>query len=535
MTANTRLPLSKVQTAEIQRLERSDSLDQMVRILLLLGHPRADSFCAELAKEYGKTARENGAEVREISVGQMDFSPELIEQTPRAQPLEPDLERARELFDWADHIVVIHPVWWGMMPARLKGFFDRLLLPGWAFAEKRPGKEWTPLLRGKTAELILTMDTPVSVHRWVLRAPVERAMKLATLGFCGIKTIRVTRFSGVTHSSAEERAGWLNAVREAARELPHALAKAARRRKCGAWLRIMRLQFYAMTLLAYLLGSFGAAALAGSALRPWPLVLGFLCLFLIELTSVLVNELRDFGTDKLNANAGPFNGGSRVLVDGDLTPAEVGRGLGVVRALFGMAAIALVLALPPDHSRFTIVAALVLGIVLGIGYTAPPLKLAYRGWGELDVAFTHSFFMIACGWVLQGGEVWHPIPWGLGVPLSFAVFAAITLSHIPDCPADRAVGKGTWAVLAGNRAAAAVAMGSVALASVSALALMNWNALLLWPTVFSIPHAILLMQKIRAFRSEGAPSRRIDALLISALAFILWFSAGPLLVLIFRW
>src|SRR5690625_6907499 len=83
----------------------------------------------------------------------------------RSQLSEPDIDYARQCIEEADHLVFVYPTWWATMPAILKGFLDRVLLPGFAFEEKERNTDWTQLLRGKTAQLITTMDTPLWVYR----------------------------------------------------------------------------------------------------------------------------------------------------------------------------------------------------------------------------------------------------------------------------------------------------------------------------------------------------------------------------------
>ena len=96
--------------------------------------------------------------------------------------------------------------------------------------------------------------------------------------------------------------------------------------KILAWLKIVRLHFYPMTWIAY---SMGAAAASGNIKKwdPKVYIIGYLVLFCMELSTILVNEYYDYATDRLNKNAGPFTGGTRVLVAGELTFAEVRAGI----------------------------------------------------------------------------------------------------------------------------------------------------------------------------------------------------------------
>jgi 1,4-dihydroxy-2-naphthoate polyprenyltransferase len=171
-------------------------------------------------------------------------------------------------------------------------------------------------------------------------------------------------------------------------------------------------------------------------------------LFFLEVATIFLNELFDWESDRRNRHAGPFTGGSRVLVDGRLTRWQ----LGIGTALALVASAALALGLPTaDASSHGLLAILA---VLALGYTTPPVKLSWRGLGELDVALTHSLLVILFGHGLQGGDLLDPVPWALSLPLFFAVLCAITLSGIPDYQADHSAGKQTLAVLLGPSAAA---------------------------------------------------------------------------------
>lgn len=174
------------------------------------------------------------------------------------------------------------------------------------------------------------------------------------------------------------------------------------KRKILAWLKIVRLHFYPMTWIAY---SMGAAA-ASSNIKKWDpkvYIIGYLVLFFIELSTILVNEYYDYDTDRLNKNFGPFTGGTRVLVEGQLGFPEVRAGIWtslILTVSFGY----LLIRTDMQVSSVSILLLILLGLFLGLGYTAPPLKFTYRGLGELTVAVTHSPYVILCGYVFQGGS-----------------------------------------------------------------------------------------------------------------------------------
>ena len=179
------------------------------RILIILGHSSSQSMCASLAHNYADAARQSGAEVRLLSLGEMYFDPILRHGYTHAQPLEPDLRDAQIDIAWAQHLVWVYPIWWGGLPALLKGFLDRIFLPGFAFKYRANSVLWDRLLTGRTAELLVTMDTPPWYYRWVQRQPGHRQMKQTILEFSGIRPVRVHSFGPVVNSSDAARAGWI--------------------------------------------------------------------------------------------------------------------------------------------------------------------------------------------------------------------------------------------------------------------------------------------------------------------------------------
>jgi len=178
------------------------------RILLIFGHPMRDSFCGALARAYAEGARSSGAEVREIYLGELDFDPILHKGYKEIQELEPCLVQAREDIKWAEHIVFVYPTWWGTMPALLKGFFDRIFLPGFAF--KFMGKySWKKLLKGRSARLLITMDAPPLFYKLFLGAPGVKTIKKAILLMSGVSPVKVTMFGSLKNSSEARRKKWL--------------------------------------------------------------------------------------------------------------------------------------------------------------------------------------------------------------------------------------------------------------------------------------------------------------------------------------
>ncbi len=184
----------------------------MKKILIIYGHPLKESFCTALGNAYKSGAEEVGAEVRSFHIEGLDFDPVLHKGYTDRQQLEPDLLKAQEDIEWADHIVWVYPVWWGTMPGKMKGFIDRTFHPQWAFTFP-PGKLFQKkLLKGRSARLITTMDNLPWLYKLRYLSPGHCQMKGMILKFCGIKPIRITSIGSVKLSSSLRRQKWLQKV-----------------------------------------------------------------------------------------------------------------------------------------------------------------------------------------------------------------------------------------------------------------------------------------------------------------------------------
>ena len=175
----------------------------MANVLVIDGHPDPSSLTAQLAASYTGGA----ANAVLLSLRDLDFDLTLRTGYRTPQDLEPDLVRAQELLEWADHVTVLTPLWWGSVPALLKGFFDRTLERGWAFRYRDNGMP-EGLLPGRTGRLMVTSDSP----RWYLPIAGDSTVKQVkgrTMEFCGIKPTKVTRYADVRGRSEAQIAEWI--------------------------------------------------------------------------------------------------------------------------------------------------------------------------------------------------------------------------------------------------------------------------------------------------------------------------------------
>ena len=189
----------------------------MKKILVINGHPNGSSLSFGLAEAYQKGALESKAEVKEITISKLNFNPNLEFGYQKRTELEPDLLESWEKIKWADHLVWIHPVWWGGLPAIMKGFIDRVFLPGFAFQYRENSKFWDKLLKGKTGHIITTLDQP-SWYYWLFYGkPSVNQLKKSILQFCGVNPVKVSYFGIVKNSKEETRKKWVSEVEKMGR------------------------------------------------------------------------------------------------------------------------------------------------------------------------------------------------------------------------------------------------------------------------------------------------------------------------------
>ena len=190
------------------------------RIFILNGHPAESSLSKAISETYLQTAREAGHEVRLMHLHDMAFDADYgFAGYARHKPLEPDLETFRENVEWAQHMVMATPMWWGGLPAKLKGLFDRTFLPGWAFNTRKMKLGLPePMLSGRSARVFMTSDTPNWAFGLLYRKAMQRQIESQIFHYVGIKPVRFCHFSPATKATPEKVKTWLDKAAESGRQ-----------------------------------------------------------------------------------------------------------------------------------------------------------------------------------------------------------------------------------------------------------------------------------------------------------------------------
>lgn len=185
----------------------------MKKILVFLGNPTKESYTGRLADAYEEGARSAGHDVARLNISDLHFNPVLEAGYRQIQELEPDLKRVQETIQWADHVVFVYPNWWCSMPALMKGMFDRMWLPGFAFNFDKQTKKLIQRLKGKTGRVIIVAGTHSPFMTWWKFGDFTNEISHGILDFAGIKT-SVSAFGPSEKVAPEVRDHWADKVKE---------------------------------------------------------------------------------------------------------------------------------------------------------------------------------------------------------------------------------------------------------------------------------------------------------------------------------
>ncbi len=289
-------------------------------------------------------------------------------------------------------------------------------------------------------------------------------------------------------------------VPQSRRYLERLSAEAGRRihpRLSLGWLilRTTRLPFLSATFIPVLLGIL--IAVRHGSFDMWLALLTVIGASFAHLAINVTNDIFDTlsGADAANVNPTQFSGGSRVLLYDLLTLRQL---ITVALVLYaGAGAIGLLLVWLTGS--LTLLGIGLAGIAVGVAYTAPPLKLVYRGLGEVAVALGFGPIMLLGAYVVQTGRLALE-PFVVSITVGILVALILYVNEIPDRSGDAAAGKRTLPV----RLAPDTVTGGYLVAALLAFAVIVLGVaggLLPWPTLAAlaaVPLALRIHTGIRA-------------------------------------
>jgi putative NADPH-quinone reductase len=189
-----------------------------MNISIILAHPNPGSFNHAIASAAAETLCRNGHQVILHDLCQEQFPPLLsAAELQKDAKLDPVVARHCQEIVNVDGIIIVHPNWWGMPPAILKGWIDRVLRMevAYRFVANDQG-EGVPvgLLKAKAAMVFNTANTPDDREREIFGDPLEALWKKCVFDLCGVRKVHRRTFAVVVTSTPQQRAAWLAEVRE---------------------------------------------------------------------------------------------------------------------------------------------------------------------------------------------------------------------------------------------------------------------------------------------------------------------------------
>lgn len=179
------------------------------RLVILDGHPDPDParFIHALANSYEQSTRASGHMVRRIDVAKLDFPVIRLRADWEGDDVPADIRAAQETIVWAQHLLILYPLWLGDVPALLKAFLEQIMRPGFAFAPTSGGFP-RKLLKGRTARLVVTMGMPAFFYRALYGAHSVKSFERNILRFVGIRPVEHLLIGNV-EGDAGDRQAWL--------------------------------------------------------------------------------------------------------------------------------------------------------------------------------------------------------------------------------------------------------------------------------------------------------------------------------------
>ena len=200
-----------------------------MKTLIVYNHPYEGSFCNAILKAVQRGLKKGGHTCKVINLDKDNFDPVMRAKDLKAfaelgrgiesalMNLDPTVFRYKKKLEWADHIVMIFPIWWMSMPAMMKGFVDKVIFPGVAY-DMDNGRLVSRLASLKQVTVISTMNTPADIYRDMFGNSLEGSLIKGTFNQIGIHDVRWICLEMVKQSGDEKRWLWLDEIEKEFRQ-----------------------------------------------------------------------------------------------------------------------------------------------------------------------------------------------------------------------------------------------------------------------------------------------------------------------------
>ncbi len=186
-----------------------------MNFLIVIDHPWEQSFNYAVLKAFQEGLDSAGHTVDLIDLNQDEFNPvfstDELARYGEGVVLDPLVKDYQSRLAAADHLVLIFPIWWNVMPARMKGWLDKVFTPGFAFTTGQAPEPMLGHIQG--ASVLTTTGVPDMQHREEYHNALDWVLCKGVLGFCGISPVKWMNFGETGFAPRAQHAAWLDVVR----------------------------------------------------------------------------------------------------------------------------------------------------------------------------------------------------------------------------------------------------------------------------------------------------------------------------------
>ena len=195
-----------------------------MKTLIVFNHPYEGSYCRAILQAVETGLQEAGNPYKVINLDKDGFDPVMRAKDLKAfamagkamanalDEVDPLVMKYKDDLEWADRLVMIFPIWWMTSPAMTKGFIDKVIFP--AVAYNMVKGRLVSRLPIRKVTVITTMNTPADIYRDMFDNSIEGSLVKGTFRQIGIEDIEWISLNGVKQAAPEQRAAWLEEVRQ---------------------------------------------------------------------------------------------------------------------------------------------------------------------------------------------------------------------------------------------------------------------------------------------------------------------------------
>lgn len=188
-----------------------------MKVVIVFNHPYEGSYCTAILNAVTNGLQKAGHTADIIHLDDDNFDPVMrvndLKGFKGSVPCDPQVLNYQRRITEADHLAMIFPIWWELMPAMTKGFIDKVIFPGVAYDYDNSGRYPKMISRWKNIKgitLITTMNTPSFVYRLVFGNAIKKAVFTGTFWKLGFKNRKWISFNMVKFVTDDKRKKWLN-------------------------------------------------------------------------------------------------------------------------------------------------------------------------------------------------------------------------------------------------------------------------------------------------------------------------------------